>query len=179
MVEAPSQEIPFKIKYIDSFGNICTRNVDWPQVVSNFFASFNVINMHNQLHQDSLKLEKKWLTQNLWFRLAAMYVGICGTDAFLLLNYHQLINVSKGGLENQEKKVSVVWFAGISANQLIQFLNKVGSSKESRSLITYQYCYYMHYFLVLLLYHASILMSSGMRGEWSLPPLFVLGCISY
>jgi hypothetical protein len=47
-----------------------------PQVISNFFAGSNVIDMHNQLHQDLLKLEKKWVTQNPWFRLAATLAGI-------------------------------------------------------------------------------------------------------
>jgi hypothetical protein len=50
-----------------------------------------VIDMHNQLHQDS-ELEKKWVTQNLWFRLATTLVGINVTDAFLLCNYHQVLN---------------------------------------------------------------------------------------
>ncbi len=122
------------MKYTDSFGNICTHNVDRPQVVSNFFASSNVIDTHNQLRQDSLKLEKKWVTQNPWFRLATTYVGICVTDAFLLLTYHQVINVSKRGMEDQEKKVSIQRFAGILANQLIQFASKMGSSNENRFL---------------------------------------------
>lgn len=125
---------PYQMKYTDSFGNICTRNVNRPQVVSNFFASSNVIDMHNQLRQDSLKLEKKWVTQSPWFRLATTYVGICVTDAFLLLNYHQVINVSKKGMEDQEKNVSIQRFAGILANQLIQYANKLGMGNSTRFL---------------------------------------------
>ncbi len=49
------------MRYTDSFGNICTRYVDRPQVISIFFAGSNVIDTHNQLRQDSLKLEKKGL----------------------------------------------------------------------------------------------------------------------
>ena len=89
------------MRYTDSFGNICTRYVDRPQVISNFFAGSNVIDTHNQLRQDSLKLEKKWITQNPWFRLATTLIGITVTDAFLLCNYHKVINTGLG--ESQEK----------------------------------------------------------------------------
>jgi len=51
--------IPYQMKYTNSFGNISSRYVDCPQVVSNFFAASNVIDTHNQLCQDNLKLEKK------------------------------------------------------------------------------------------------------------------------
>ena len=58
---------PYQMKYTDSIGNICTRYVDRPQVISNFFAGSNAIGTHNQLCQNSLKLEKKWATKNPWF----------------------------------------------------------------------------------------------------------------
>jgi hypothetical protein len=125
---------PYQMKYTDSFGNICTRNVDRPQVVSNFFAGSNVIDTHNQLRQDSLRLEKRWITQNPWFRLATTYVGICVTDAFLLCNYHRVINISKKGIEDQENKISIQRFAGILTNQLIQYANKIGTGNSSRFL---------------------------------------------
>jgi hypothetical protein len=83
---------PYHMKYTDIYGNICTWYVDRPQVISNFFAGSNVIDTHNQLRQDSLKLEKKWVTQNPWFRLATTLVRINVTDAFLLCNYHQVLN---------------------------------------------------------------------------------------
>ncbi len=68
---------PCQMKYTNSYGNICTRDVDHPQVISNFFAGSNVINTHNQLRKDSLKLEKKWATQYPWFQLVTAYVGVC------------------------------------------------------------------------------------------------------
>jgi hypothetical protein len=39
----------YHMKYTDSFGNVCTHFVDRPQVISNFFASSNTIDTHNQL----------------------------------------------------------------------------------------------------------------------------------
>ena len=49
---------PYEMQYTDSYGNICTRYVDHPDVISRFFASSNVIDTHNQLRQDLLQLEK-------------------------------------------------------------------------------------------------------------------------
>ena len=120
---------PYHMKYTDSYGNICTRYVDRPQVISNFFSSSNVIDTHNQLRQDSLKLEKKWVTQNPWFRLATTLVGITVTDTFLLSTYHKLINLAKRNDDDQENKVSIQRFAGILAHQLISYAGKQKGNK--------------------------------------------------
>jgi len=49
--------MPYQMKYTDTFSNICTQHVDGPQVVSIFFAGYNIIDTQNQLHQDNMKLE--------------------------------------------------------------------------------------------------------------------------
>jgi hypothetical protein len=121
---------PYHMKYTDSFGNICTRYVDRPQVISNFFAGSNVIDTHNQLRQDSLRLEKKWLTQSPWFRLATTLVAVTVTDTFLLCNYHKVINQSKRCEEDQDKKISIQRFAGMLANQLIQYGKRLGRNSR-------------------------------------------------
>jgi hypothetical protein len=54
-----SEGDPYEMKYTNSYGNICTRFVDRPEVISNFFASTNIIDTHNQLRQLLLQLEKK------------------------------------------------------------------------------------------------------------------------
>jgi len=116
---------PYHRKYIDSFGNISTHYVDWPQVISNFFGSSNKIDIHNQLHQDCLKLEKQWITQDPYFHLGTTFVGINVTDTFLLENYHKLINYSSNACEEKELKVSTQRFSGILAHQLIEFGRKL------------------------------------------------------
>ncbi|MFN9978461.1 MAG: hypothetical protein ACK53Y_01035, partial [bacterium] len=63
------------------------------------------IDTHNQLRQDNLKLEKKWLTQNTWFRLATMLIGVVVTNTFLLCTYHEVINGGNG--EQQEKRNTI------------------------------------------------------------------------
>jgi len=47
------------MKYTDSYGNICTRLVDHPDMISKFFATSNTIDTHNQMCQFNLALEKK------------------------------------------------------------------------------------------------------------------------
>jgi hypothetical protein len=93
---------PYEMKYTDNYGNICTRYVDQPEVVSNFFASSNVIDTHNQLRQHLLQLEKKWLTKNPFFRLATTLIGINVTDAFLLANHRKVINASNDTVGRQK-----------------------------------------------------------------------------
>jgi hypothetical protein len=40
---------PYEMKFTDSYGNVVTRYVDHPQVISKFFQTSNVIDTHNQL----------------------------------------------------------------------------------------------------------------------------------
>ncbi len=63
------------MKYTDGYGNICTHLVDCPDLIAKFFASSYVIGTHNQL-------EKKWLTQNVYFHLAMTYLGINIVDTY-------------------------------------------------------------------------------------------------
>ncbi len=122
----------YQMKHTDLFSNICTWYVDHLHVVSNFFAGSNVVDTHNQLHQDSLKLEKKWITQNPWFRLATILIGVTVKDAFLLCNYHKVINTGLG--ENQEKKITIR-SAGILANQLMGMANKLEAGNNSSKFV--------------------------------------------
>jgi|LakMenEpi03Aug12_release.lakeMendotaPanAssembly.Ray.scaffolds.fasta_scaffold205777_1 hypothetical protein len=122
---------PYHMKYTDGYGNVCTRYVDRPAVLSEFFAKSNIIDTHNQLRQSFLKLEKKWMTQKSYFRLATTYLGINVTDAYLLCNYHKVINSSKSSLyEEKEQKIGIQRFSGMLARQLIDIANKIKSSSR-------------------------------------------------
>jgi hypothetical protein len=119
---------PYEMKYTDTYGNICTRYVDCPQVISKFFASSNVIEPHNQLRQDLLQLEKKWLTKNPFFRLATTLTGINVTDTYLLANYHKVINPSNDPTLRQ--KILIRRFAGMLALQLINNSKHLGATSS-------------------------------------------------
>ena len=49
---------PYLMKFPDDFGNTHIREVPRPELVSNFFKVSNVVDVHNQLRQYSLRLEK-------------------------------------------------------------------------------------------------------------------------
>ena len=78
---------PYEMKYTDSYGNVCARSVDRPDIISKFFQSSNIIDTHNQIRQDLLHLENKWRTRNAYFWLTTTLLGIHVTDTFLLASH--------------------------------------------------------------------------------------------
>jgi hypothetical protein len=118
---------PYHMKYTDNYGNVCTRYIDRPQIVSNFFGSSNVIDTHNQLRQNCIRLEKKWITRDPYFRLSTTMTGINVTDAYLLANFHKVINCSAVTDDDETEKIGIKRFAGILAFQLIEMGKKLAS----------------------------------------------------
>ena len=104
---------PYEMKYTDPHGNVCTRLVERPAVLSEFFADSNKIDAHNQARQFELGLEKSWVTQDPYFRLATTLLGISVVDAWKLGDYHRLFNWSR------KNPIGIRYFAGILAKQLI------------------------------------------------------------
>ena len=58
---------PYIAKFADMYGNVCTREVARPEIISNYFNRSIVVDLHNQARQVELALEKKWVTQNAFF----------------------------------------------------------------------------------------------------------------
>ena len=58
---------PYEMKYTDPFGNVKTRLVKFPAVLSDFFLDSNTIDCHNQSRQHDLALEKCWHSQDAYF----------------------------------------------------------------------------------------------------------------
>jgi hypothetical protein len=58
---------PYEMKYLDGSGNVCIREVERPEVVSDFFHHVNIIDALNHLRQFCLRLEKKWVCQSGFF----------------------------------------------------------------------------------------------------------------
>jgi len=92
------------MKYTDDFGNLCSREVDRPSVISHFFGDSNTIDSYNKAWQANLALEKKWLTKDPWFRLTTTLIGINVTDAWKLASFHGIINFSK---KDPEKMMTI------------------------------------------------------------------------
>lgn len=130
---------PYEMKFNDAFGNVVQRLVERPEILSDFFQKSNSIDKHNQLRQGDLALEKRWLTQDPYFRLHttiigmffvfslrslsfysnsnSLFTGINVIDTYKLCEHHKIINfrVAKEG----EHKMPVEKFAGHLAYQLI------------------------------------------------------------
>ena len=104
---------PYEMKYTDSFGNVCTRKVERPDVLSKFFKDSNKLDAHNHARQDCLGLEKDWVTQDCYFRLVTTLIGINVVDTWKLAEYHHIINWSGNN------PISLQHFAGILGRQLI------------------------------------------------------------
>ena len=117
---------PYEMKWSDDHGNIHIRNVSRPAVISRFFKHSNSVDVHNHLRQYCLKLEKKWVTVDCWFRLTTTLMGISAVDAFRLAKFHNFLpcgrinNVVKNDIEDDgTNELSMKRFSGILANQLL------------------------------------------------------------
>jgi hypothetical protein len=73
---------PYIARFPDANGNVAQRAVPRPDVVSRYFNDSNVIDSHNQARQFELALEKQWITQYCWFRVATTLLGMTVTDCW-------------------------------------------------------------------------------------------------
>jgi hypothetical protein len=79
---------PYIQRLADDNGNIVTRAISRPHVVSNYFEHSLRVDNHNQSRQHELAMEDAWQTQDCWFRLATTLAGICVTDCWKLAKFH-------------------------------------------------------------------------------------------
>ena len=89
---------PYEMKWTDHHGNIHVRNVARPEVVSKFYKHSNSVDVHNHLRQACLKLEKKWVTLDCWFRVTTTLIGMSVVDCFRLSKFH--IFLPQGRVQN-------------------------------------------------------------------------------
>ena len=73
---------PYEARFPDKFGNVCVRHVARPSILGTYFQVSNKVDLHNQARQYELKLEKKWVTTNPYFRLYTTMVGINVIDTW-------------------------------------------------------------------------------------------------
>ena len=107
----PDPSKPHIQRWVDENGNVAEQNIPRPQVASLYFEGNNVIDVHNQRRQGTLALEKKWQTQDCWFRLFTTLVGMCTIDALMMFKYYKPI-IEKG-------RTKTLTFAAVLAKQLL------------------------------------------------------------
>ena len=76
---------PYEARFPDKFGNVCIRHVGRPEIVSTYFEFSNQTDMHNQSRQYDLGLEKRWVTQDPYFRLYTTMLGMTVVDCWKLM----------------------------------------------------------------------------------------------
>ena len=111
------------------------RKVARPEVVSKSYKHSNSVDVHNHLRQACLKLEKKWVTLDCWFRVTTTLIGISVVDCFRLSKFHNFLpqgrvqNLIDDDLEDIDgfNEVSMKNFAGILANQLLYKAYNLGN----------------------------------------------------
>ena len=74
--------LPYIAKWTDKNGNRCERRIGRPHVCSTFFENNNKNDIHNQMRQYELRLEKCWVTCDGYFRIITSLLGITTIDAW-------------------------------------------------------------------------------------------------
>ena len=75
-------------RWTDKHGNVHSRKVPRPRVISTYFDKNNVIDSHNHVCQHELRLEKFWITTDPYFRLSTTLFGIGVVDCWKALRFH-------------------------------------------------------------------------------------------
>lgn len=79
---------PYIARFPDEHGNMLEREVDRPELISDYFQDSDVVDSHNKSRQYDLALEKRWSTTDCWFRLITTFAGITATDSWNATRFH-------------------------------------------------------------------------------------------
>lgn len=81
---------PYEARFADlKTGQVRSRWVPRPAIITRFFDNTPVVDNHNQVRQANLGLETAWVTQNGWFRIETTLQGMNITDAWYLCKFDQ------------------------------------------------------------------------------------------
>ena len=93
---------PYLSRFPDIYSNVSVRLVVRPHLLVRYFNACNSIDHHNRMRQSDLSLDKYWVTQSGYFRLATtVALGMVITDGNLLYCH----GVAE---ENKDKKISTL-----------------------------------------------------------------------
>jgi len=121
---------PYEMKFPTDHGNVGVRHVDRPDVISKYFKDSNCVDRHNQVRQFKVKIEKRFVTFNPYFRLFSTLIGINVTDCWKLGHYHNLFNKNNNFFmeDDPEDSMPIKKFIGILAQQLLTFAQSLKNS---------------------------------------------------
>jgi hypothetical protein len=110
--------VPYEARWTDNKGNTRCRKIARPDVISRYFVKSNVIDKHNHARQAELKLEKKWVTKDGYFRIFTTVLGMTVIDSWKGYKHHLSYN-------DADKNLQVLDFAERLAAEM---LNKTYST---------------------------------------------------
>jgi hypothetical protein len=113
------------MRFTDAYSNVCIRKVQRPAIISTFFNDSNYVDSHNHVRQYESALEKKWLTQDPFFRLHTTLTGMMVADVWKLASFHKLISNAKD--EEGNPMISIHKFSVKLARQLINIAVRLPS----------------------------------------------------
>ena len=90
---------PYLSRFPDIFSNVSSLPVIHPHLIIRYFSACNEIDNKNRMRQSDLALEKYWVTQSGYFRLAATVELGMGIEYGNLLLCH--------GISDQRKDKSI------------------------------------------------------------------------
>jgi len=106
--------VPYEARFPDKHGNLCICYVSRTDCISTYFKYFNTFNLHNQVQQFDLVLEKKWVTKGPYFYLCTTEVGMAMVDYWKIYKSRHKIGGSAP---------SVNQFVNILALDMIEYVN--------------------------------------------------------
>eukprot|EP00978_Attheya_sp_CCMP212_P038794 scaffold195902_cov98-Attheya_sp.AAC.1 len=103
---------PYEARWTDKHRNTHCRLIARPSVISGYFIRSNCIDKHNHTRQGELKLEKKWVTMDGYFRIFTTVLGITVIDSWKAYQHH--IHA-----RNTDKNMLVLDFAERLSNEML------------------------------------------------------------
>ena len=74
----------YKARWKDEHNNTQLREISRPSICSTYFEHCNAIDVHNQIQQFDLHLEKQWITNDGYFRIATAVFGMTIVDMWYM-----------------------------------------------------------------------------------------------
>jgi hypothetical protein len=87
--------IKYETKFEDEWGNTMSREIDRPNICHFLYQYLPLIDEHNKQRQNLLQLEKRWHTQDVWFRLVTTLEGMATVDMHRVYRYFEIKEMGK------------------------------------------------------------------------------------
>ena len=102
----------YEARWKDEHNNTQSREIPRPAICSTYFEHCNAIDVQNQSRQFDLHLDKQWITNDGYFRIATTVFGMTIVDMWHGYQYHL-------NHQHRHKSLTAVQFASILAKDCL------------------------------------------------------------